>query len=149
MRISDWSSDVCSSDLVLHRAAAEREQPQVDCIILARQAGIVPPRFGFAEPRQADGGGAREDAKVGSGRIFVEIDAGGGGRTDLEDQRFFQHQRAVAGEGRRFVGPAGVHFGAPAGGVERGHASTSFSAAAKAAISASDRKSTRLNPSHY
>src|SRR3546814_13949295 len=77
MRISDWSSDVCSSDLVLHRAAAEREQPQVDCIILARQAGIVPHRFGFAEPRQADGGGAREDAKVGSGRIFVEIDAGG------------------------------------------------------------------------
>src|SRR3546814_12230390 len=109
----------------------------VDCIMLARQAVIWPHRFGFAEPRQADGGGAREDAKVGSGRIFAEIDAGGGGRTDLEDQRFFQHQRAVAGEGRRVVGTAGVHFGAPAGGVERGHASTSFSAAAKAALSAS------------
>src|SRR3546814_3858644 len=79
MRISDWSSDVCSSDL-----------------------------------------------------------PGGPGRADLENERLFEHQRAVAGEGGAVVGAArDVHFGAPAGGVERGHASTSFSAAAKAAISSS------------
>src|SRR3546814_16973960 len=54
------------------------------------------------------------------------------------DQRFLEHQRAVAGEGDIVIGAAGaVHFGAPAGAVERGHASTSFKAAAKAEISAS------------
>src|SRR3546814_19290907 len=92
----------------------------------------MPDRFGLAESWQADRGGARERAEVGGGSVFVEIDAGGSGRADFEEQRLLEHQRAVAGEGRRVVGAAGVHFGTPAGGVERGHASTSFSAAAKA-----------------
>src|SRR3546814_15396530 len=30
MRISDWSSDVCSSDLVMNRLIAEKNNPQCD-----------------------------------------------------------------------------------------------------------------------
>src|SRR3546814_14384279 len=105
--------------------------------IVSRQARVMPDRVGRAESWQADRGGAGERAEVGGGSVFVEIDAGGSGRADFEEQRLLEHQRAVAGEGRRVVGAAGVHFGTPAGGVERGHASTSFSAAAKAAISSS------------
>src|SRR3546814_17987611 len=91
MRISDWSSDVCSSDLfvdhrigalhrylrlervdvgearhprdlfieariMLHRAASEREEAEVDRIILSRQARVMPDRFGLAESWQADRG---------------------------------------------------------------------------------------------
>ena len=124
--------------VMLHRAAAKREKAEVDRIILARQARIVAHRFGLAEPRQADGIAAHQRAEIGSGRCLVEIDAGGRGRADLEDQRLLEHQCAVAGKGRGVGGTTGaVHFGAPAGGVERGHASTSFSAAAKAAISSS------------
>src|SRR3546814_14619455 len=32
MRISDWSSDVCSSDLIMRAAALDREMAQVLCI---------------------------------------------------------------------------------------------------------------------
>src|SRR3546814_13619445 len=95
---------------MLHRAASEREEAEVDRIILSRQARVMPDRFGLAESWQADRGGARERAEVGGGSVFVEIDAGGSGRADFEEQRLLEHPRAVAGEGRRVVGAAGVHF---------------------------------------
>ena len=40
--------------VVLHRARAEREQPEVDRIILARQPRVVAHRFGFAETGETD-----------------------------------------------------------------------------------------------
>src|SRR3546814_16585441 len=79
MRISDWSSDVCSSDLVgttAARAAATGEQVMHDLVI---RRGIVVDGTG-AERRVADvavdggriGGVGRDD-----GRGRREIDAGG------------------------------------------------------------------------
>src|SRR3546814_5758838 len=106
--------------VVLHRAAAEREEAEVDGVVLTAEARIVAHRFGLAKPRQADRRGARERTKIGGGCILVKIDAGGLAAADLEDQRFLEHQRAVAGEGDIVIGAAGaVHFGAPAGAVER------------------------------
>src|SRR3546814_17135328 len=38
MRISDWSSDVCSSDLALHDFVQPRHHPAHDCSPVARAA---------------------------------------------------------------------------------------------------------------
>src|SRR3546814_13782478 len=102
---------------MLQRAASGREEAEVDRISLSRQARVMPDRFGLAESWQADRGGARERAEVGGGSVFVEIDAGGSGRADFEEQRLLEHQRTVCGVGRRDAGAAGVHFGTPSGGV--------------------------------
>ena len=70
-------------------------------------------------------------------RKFSEIDAGPVGRTDLEQQGFFQHQRAIAGEGGLIARAVGKRrFGAPARLIDR-HASASRSAEASVATCSS------------
>src|SRR3546814_7837162 len=65
---------------------------------------------------------------------LIEINPRRRGRANLEDQRYFEHQRAVAGEGGR-VGIARLRrFGAPAALIDA-HASTSSSSAAKVSTS--------------
>src|SRR3546814_11544119 len=72
MRISDWSSDVCSSDLV----AAERGEGGVLVVV----AGFVDERLagtgakveaGFFGRLRAEGGGADQGGKQGSGQHLV------------------------------------------------------------------------------
>lgn len=122
--------------IVLHRARAEREQAQVDRVILTRQTGIVTHRLRLRQARQADRVLAAQVAQTRTRDIALgEIDAGGVRVADLEDQLFFEHQRAVAGEGRCDLAVLG--FGArglPAALVDR-HASTSSSAWASVSIS--------------
>src|SRR3546814_11089454 len=65
--------------IMLHRAAAEREEAEVDGVVLTAEARIVAHRFGPAEPRQAERGGARECATVGGGRALAHTAAGGPG----------------------------------------------------------------------
>src|SRR3546814_374509 len=48
--------------VVLHRARAEREQPEVDRVILAAEPRIMPHRLGLGEAGQADGGRAFQTA---------------------------------------------------------------------------------------
>ena len=86
--------------VVLHRAGAERIQPAVDREILLRQAGVMPDHLRLAQARQADGATLPHLAQAGfdSGRLR-QIDACGAGAVLFEDQRLFQHQRAVAADG--------------------------------------------------
>src|SRR3546814_12993538 len=71
MRISDWSSDVCSSDLHLGRRLVERgavddrigggfvlHQPIVDAVLVRQRRGLVPAgglRKGFARAESMPG----------------------------------------------------------------------------------------------
>ena len=89
--------------IVLHRARAEREQAKVDGVILPRQARIVAHGFRLGQAGRPIGA-VRVEAAEAVGTTF------GIGRcrrrscwsiADLEDQCFFEHQRAVAGERRR------------------------------------------------
>ena len=113
--------------IVLHRARAEREQAQVDRIVLTAEARIVAHRLRLGQAGQTDLARTLEPAETrGPPGRFAEIDAGSLGRADLEDERLLEHQRAVAGEGRKIAGLARFRSGgAPAGLVDRAHASTS------------------------
>src|SRR3546814_9928888 len=71
MRISDWSSDVCSSDLV---------DRSVEARVVQLQAGIVAPLVGALGPGGADLGAAHEDP-VGGG-VLVGL-AGLGNDADV------------------------------------------------------------------
>ncbi len=67
--------------IVLHRARAEREQAQVDRVVLAAEAGVVAHRLGFGEAREADRRGAGEVAQSilpGTGRGTVRRRVEGG-----------------------------------------------------------------------
>src|SRR3546814_17750981 len=44
MRISDWSSDVCSSDLVIDGVAANFQPPQRECSIAALKPAVAAAR---------------------------------------------------------------------------------------------------------
>ena len=111
--------------IVLHRARAEREEAEVDPVILARQAGIVADGLGLGQTRKADRRGTGEVAQPrGGGDGFDKVDAGGRRIADLEDQRFLQHQRLVAGGRGRSLTARDRRFGAPSACVDA-HASTS------------------------
>ena len=88
--------------IVLHRAAAEREEPEVDRVVLAAEAGVVADRLGLGQAGQADRPGAFHPAEtVRAALDRGQVDAGGVVARDLEDQRLFEHQCAVAGGGAR------------------------------------------------
>jgi len=140
--------------VVLHRARAEREEPEVDRVVLPREARVMAHGFGFREAGETDRYSAMQAAEairrpspfqgrglgegvIGSPQGSVlfpphpspegeggEIDARCLGRTDLEDQRLFEHQCAVAGVGEGAAGLDLGRIGAPAARVD-GHASTS------------------------
>src|SRR5206468_10558340 len=79
--------------VVLHRATAKREQPEVDRIILPRQARVVAHGFRLAEAGETDWAGALEAANsCGAFRRWSKIDAGLIGRADLEQQQLLKHQ---------------------------------------------------------
>ncbi len=146
--------------IVLHRAAAEREQAKVDRVILPAEPRIMAHRLGLAEAGDAHRAAAFETGQpvslrrqgpiVGAcvkrcGWVMgtclrrctapIEIDAGRFGRADFEDQRFFEHQRAIARAGGRRLACDARHFGLPAAGIDPAHDNASSSAEASASIS--------------
>ena len=123
--------------VMLHRARAEREQAEVDRVILPRQARVVADGLRFAEAGKADRTRAFEPAEPRFPlREVDKIDARLLGVADLEDQRLLEHQCPVAGDGIAWALLVGWSGGPPAGGID-GHAHTSCSAASSAAISSS------------
>src|SRR3546814_5208978 len=83
MRISDWSSDVCSSDL-----------------ILAAEARIVAHRLRLGQARQSDVATALQSAETALHlRRSGEVDAGAAACVHLENQRLLEHERAIASPG--------------------------------------------------
>ena len=85
--------------VVLHGAGTEREEAEINGIILARQAGIMAHGFWFAEARQADGAGAVKvaEALANPGRWF-NINPRRCAVADLKDQSLFEHERPVSGK---------------------------------------------------
>jgi hypothetical protein len=85
--------------VVLHRARAERIEPGVDRIIVARQSHVMAHRLRLGEAGQADRSVARVRAEFrGERRRRFEVDAGRVEPAGLEDQRLFDVEGAVAGE---------------------------------------------------
>src|SRR3546814_1141757 len=62
MRISDWSSDVCSSDLPSGRARADRRQA-------AAREGLHPLHGGRQGEARSPGRGGRLNARLSAGRV--------------------------------------------------------------------------------
>src|SRR3546814_8199518 len=60
MRISDWSSDVCSSDLVVDRDEVAELLRYADDLHVRLLVGIVPRRPALARRRAAAAGGAAQ-----------------------------------------------------------------------------------------
>ena len=86
--------------IVLHRARAEREQAEVDRIILPAEPGVMAHRLRLGEAGKADRPVAFEP-----GEAVRAADAASKstprrlGIADLEQQRLFEHQPAIAGQG--------------------------------------------------
>ena len=103
--------------VVLHRAGAERIEPGVDRIVLARQPHVMAQRLRLAEARQAD--------RRARARAAPRRSANGGGASmstpvvsraaDLEQQRLLDVEAAIAGEGfaPRRRSPAAGRVGRP------------------------------------
>ena len=122
--------------VMLHGAAAQREEAQVYGVILTAEAGVMPHRFGFRQAGKANVAIAGQIAKARRDlRRIGQINARCSGRADFENQRLFQHQGFVAGicRGARFASTA--HFGFPTALIDRAHANTSCNAAANVSTS--------------
>src|SRR3546814_18503229 len=80
MRISDWSSDVCSADLWPPVAGARRSQPKSmsgrnsGAALVSRQVNAMPPTT--ARPSRHGGAGRSEERRVGKS-VSVRVDLGG------------------------------------------------------------------------
>ena len=125
--------------IVLHRARAEREQAEVDRVILPRQAGVVAHGFRLAEARQVDRPRCARDrrgATRGACGTSAKSTPVCSRAADLEQQRLLEHQRAVAGDGLRLALLVGGRGRPPARRID-GHCTTSFSAASRASMSSS------------
>ena len=87
--------------IVLHRARSEREQAEVDGIILPRQAGVMAHGFGLGEAGEADFGLALEPAEATARDLSCREDRPRSGRVSpiSNSKRLLEHQRAVAGDG--------------------------------------------------
>src|SRR3546814_3800760 len=120
MRISDWSSDVCSSDL-----KTRGQDAPAACVASVKRAMTLP--FDEAVARDRD--------------AFATLSAGRQSRA-LRHIFFAERQaaRLAAGTARPVTRPAIVGAGTMGGGI-----AMSFAAAG---LPVTDRKSTRLNPSH-
>src|SRR3546814_9280534 len=146
MRISDWSSDVCSSDLVVHRRIAERQREEQHQRRAEREAGEL-----------SEFEKAAEEAAAVIGRIFgheVRPPAiFAAGRETLDHAQQDQQRRrpeadmVVGGDQPDAEGGAGhqqygqrQHRLAPDAVAER--------PPEQPAQRPEDRKSTRLNSSH-
>ncbi len=88
--------------IVLHRAGAERIEPGVDRIVLARQPHVMAQRLRLGEAGQADGvRRACAPSRSAKSARLVDVDAGRLGAADLEQQRLLDVEAAIAGEGAR------------------------------------------------
>src|SRR3546814_18764415 len=94
MRISDWSSDVCSSDLLLDRAALLGSR--------LRDRGGAPaaPYRAGDEPAQAVGGSFRRQSGVGRGAPQARLSSDRQGRATLQP-RARRRSGVRPGRGRR------------------------------------------------
>ena len=123
--------------IVLHRAAAEREDAEVDRVVLTRQTRIMAHRLRLAEARQTDRAAPFQSTQpMNRRRDRLQVDPRRAHAADLEDQRLLEHQRLVAGEGRHFGRVARFGTARPSV-VVHAHASVSSSAPASAATSSS------------
>ena len=85
---------------MLHRATAEREQTHVDGIILAAEPGVMADHLALGQARNSDRRFAFEAAETAFNlRCFRQVDTAAVRRTDFEDQRLVDHQRAIASVG--------------------------------------------------
>src|SRR3546814_15891805 len=72
MRISDWSSDVCSSDLLMDRRITHVAIDENDAFAAARQRRSereTGGRLAFSRPRRGDGEGTRHAMLGGEGKV--------------------------------------------------------------------------------
>ena len=127
--------------IMFHRAAAEREQADVDRVILAAEPCIVTDRLALGQTGNSDRRLALEPAEAAFDlRGLGQIDAAAIGRTDFKDQRFVDHQGAVAGVGGDGIlvghGHIGFLFGRASFG-KHAHDRAPSRAVAKASISPS------------
>src|SRR3546814_6167920 len=93
MRISDWSSDVCSSDLLIGREQREAPPPGNNAGEVARHVVMRRDMGGVADPDARHGIGGRQAKRVGIGPARQMI--GRGGRTGIE------RGRGLSGFGKR------------------------------------------------
>src|SRR3546814_1015249 len=128
MRISDWSSDVCSSDLVhaprLEIAAVRTArnlaigalsgQPDFEVIGLARRESHV----ARAQPHPAIGQVQRLQDRLGGARLALQLGIRILGADDRDE---FDLPELVLSETAARVGPGGASFG-PDAGSDRCHA---------------------------
>src|SRR5262249_38084958 len=86
--------------IVFHRARTQREQAGIDAVVFLAETHGVPHRFRLAEAGQPQRLAPCMLAEPGSkAGWLVEVDARGVGAANLEDQRLFDGERAVAAEG--------------------------------------------------
>src|SRR5262245_19452843 len=88
------------TQVVLHRARAERKEPGVNAIVFLAEPHVVAHRFRFAEAGQARwlAPGEPTQTRCNACRL-VDVDARRIGAADLKDQAFLNGQRTVAAEG--------------------------------------------------
>src|SRR3546814_9016308 len=80
MRISDWSSDVCSSDLNGRLEFADAEDVDVDLQLVER---ILEIEVGASRSGEEDGTQRRQPHLVGEGcQIIAVVEIGGGKRSE-------------------------------------------------------------------
>src|SRR3546814_15610438 len=115
MRISDWSSDVCSSDLVLaaHEVHERAEIDDVDDLAVVNLAD-----FGLFDDALDPDARRLDLADVGRGdldhALVIDVDLGAGGGDDLADHLAAgAEDRKSVGSGKSVsvrVDPAGRHI---------------------------------------
>src|SRR3546814_13226901 len=98
MRISDWSSDVCSSDLFPRESSPNESQTEDDFIwpILAE--------LGWSESLRQQNLSAGGRLDVPDGLLFIDDDAKDRANAQPEEWRRFEHGAAVV-ESKRWARP--------------------------------------------
>jgi hypothetical protein len=100
--------------VVLHRAAAEREQAEVDRIILPRQPRVMAHRFRLGQAGKANVAIALKTAEaLGRNAHFGDVDASPVEMAALEQQRFLELKGAISGHGLRASGVCADRSGRP------------------------------------
>ena len=122
--------------IVLHRAATQREEAQINCIILTAKAGVMADGFRFRQSREANVAMPLQIAQArGDLRRVGKINTRCCGGANFENQCFFKHQCLVAcvSSRRGFVRIA--HFRLPSALIDCVHAKISCKATANVSTS--------------
>ena len=122
--------------IVLHRAATQREEAQIDRIILTAQAGVMADGFRFRQSGKADVAMPLQIAQArGNLRRVGKINTGCCSGANFENQCLFKHQRLVTCEGRRRGFASIAHFRFPSALIDCVHAKISCKATANVSTS--------------